>query len=167
MKKCKLCNKEILDNQVIKWKKGVIHLNCYTPDKQVDYDVSDRSTDYSGERSPYWDWTQQHRPKEEDGKYQELPSANPDVLSDESPYWNTDEEENLENRKRLLAQFAASFNRLTRRQREVMFALDKYTTQEKAAEFLGIRQEVVSKTLKIVRKKLLQMGIFSQSQGIE
>jgi hypothetical protein len=168
MRKCQICKKEIKDNKRIKWGqggKGEIHLDCYTTDKQIDNDTVKRPTDYSGERSPYWDWVRVNSFRDDSGDYIEFPEANPDVLSDDSSYWNVNEEENIENRQEFLKQFATLFNRLTRRQREVMFAIEKHKTEERAAKALNIKQQVVSKTLQIVRKKLLQMGVFSQNQS--
>lgn len=162
MKKCQLCKKELKDKRKLKWGQGEIHIGCYTPDKQKDYDIWESKLEYDGERSPYWDWVQRHSQKNEDGLYEELPQANPDVLSSDPEYWNVDEEENEENRKVFIEKFSTLFNRLTRQQRKVMFAIDQYKTEAKAAKALGISQPVVSKTLKIVRKKLLQQGIFSQ-----
>lgn len=164
MKKCQICKKEIVDNRCLSWGRGEIHLNCYTPDKQKDYDTKETNVSYSGEKSPYWDWVDRYAPRSNDGERVELPNANPDVLSDDSSFWNLDEEENAENRKAFLQKFAKLFNRLTRRQREIMFALELHKTQKKAAEVLGISQKVVSTTLKTVQKKLLQMGIFRENE---
>jgi DNA-directed RNA polymerase specialized sigma24 family protein len=112
------------------------------------------------EKSHYWDWVRSHSFRDDSGAYVEFPEANPDVLSDDSLYWNLDEEENVSDRKAFLQRFASKFNKLTKRQRAVMFALDACKTQEKAAKALGVSQQVIQKTLKIVQKKLLQMGVF-------
>jgi RNA polymerase sigma factor (sigma-70 family) len=169
-KKCQICNEEIFDRRKLKWGqggKGEIHLDCYTPDKQKDYDVTQYKTDSKGESSPYWAWAERTGKRNSEGEYEELPEANPDVLSDDSSYWNTDDEENQENRKKLLQKFATSFNKLTKRQREVAFALEKYKTEEKVAKALKVSQQAVSKTLLAIRKKLKSVVVFTQNQYIE
>lgn len=118
------------------------------------------------EKSPYWNWVRRNMKADDVGHYKELPEANPDVLSDDSSYWNLDEEEHAANRKKMLEKFAVLFETLTEKQKEVILALDQFGTQKEAAKNLGIKQSDVSKILKKVQEKLLQLGIFDPPEGI-
>jgi len=78
----------------------------------------------------------------------------PEMLSDEHRIWESadNDEEWEKDQKRI--EFIRAFECLTSRQKEIVFAMQKYKTQEEAAKILGVSQAVISQTLKIIRKKL-------------
>lgn len=149
MKKCQICKKEIVDNRRIEFGRGEIHLDCYTPDKQVNYDVKHTRTEYSGERSPYWDWIEQHVPNNQEGEYEEPLEANADV---------TGYEENTEKRREHRRLITQGFASLSKRERQVFRGLMEGLTEEEIARELDVSQQMISKCRKKIRKKFEEQG---------
>lgn len=116
------------------------------------------------EKSPYWNWVRKYSFRDDASNYLEYAQANPDVLSSESPDWGN-EEESRQFRQELLKRFAQEFNKLTKRQKEVVNALDKYKTQELAATKLDVTKQYISLVMQAVRKKLSRTIDFCHKEG--
>lgn len=82
----------------------------------------------------------------------------PDVLSDEHTLWPKSDDENSYERDLKVKEILNRCESLTNKQKQVIIAIDKYKTQEKAAIELGLSQPVIAKTLKAIKKKLSVVG---------
>lgn len=84
----------------------------------------------------------------------ELARERPELLSDEhklweSRPWNSEDLDRVHSLRILKA-----FTKLTGRQKEIVTALQKHKTQEKAAKALGVSREAIKMALIAIRKKL-------------
>jgi hypothetical protein len=96
----------------------------------------------------------------------DLACANPDVLSDDHRLWLPEEEAG--DGEAWERKVTVALALLTSRQRLVLGAMQRHSGQQKkAAAFLGITQQAVSRTLRQIRKKLQEDGCISDKEGLK
>lgn len=143
-RKCTICKQEVTDNQHLPFGRGVAHLDCYTPDKQKDYDSFVSGISY-GERSPYWDWVERVGKRNTDGEYEELPEANPDVLAEAEGY--------AERREYYAELIDNTVQSLSPQETRVFQGLKNGFTEEEVAKHLRISRSMVKLCRTRIRKK--------------
>lgn len=144
---CQLCRRSIEDSRSIRWNNSLIHLTCYTPEIQEDYDVVYRTDRYAGERSPYWDWVEQRNRSEE---VREMEVANPDFLPENEEY-----EERREYYGEMIEIALAAFSP---REIEVFIGLKNGLEEKEISEQLGISRSRVHRCRERILKKFKEHG---------
>lgn len=101
---------------------------------------------YSGERSPYWDFLRKKRFKSENGEITEHVLANPDVLADDENLYGQPLSEDDELRLRVIRE---TIEQLSPQQKKAveLCGMDGLTLKE-AAEQMGVKLATVQVLLK-------------------
>lgn len=147
-KKCQLCKKELKSSQKLKWGRGEIHVTCYTEEKQQDYDTVTNKAIYSGERSPYWDWTALHSFRDDSGELIEFPEANPDVLAVD---WDYDKRRDFYDEM-----IDRVVEKLSPRERQVFNGLKNGLTEDKIAAQLKLDRSSIRDYRSRIKNKFRQ-----------
>lgn len=111
---------------------------------QKDYDVKNMGDDYSGERSPYWDWAEAHSTHSDEGEIQEMPHANPDYLMGEV----------VQETPNIREAFITLYPMLTDKEKKVFGYLKIEKTDGEIAEKIGTSQRAINKIRNNIAKKL-------------
>lgn len=89
-----------------------------------------------------------------------LACENPDVLSDEHLIWNPRDDESDFRKRQRINKFKVVYQKLTKRQREIIHAVDKFGTHEEAAKALNVSRSLITNTISKISKKIVG-NIFS------
>jgi DNA-binding CsgD family transcriptional regulator len=105
---------------------------------------------YKGEKSPYWDWMQNHASIEGDMGLIEPPNANPDVLSEDDSLYHRPLSERGELQLEVIQETAKI---LTDTQKRVLYFCGQMgLSYEEAAKKLGVSPQAVGQTLRRVQR---------------
>ena len=105
---------------------------------------------YKGERSPYWDWVQNHSSIEGDMGSAEHPNANPDVLSEDDNLYHRPLSERGELQLEIIQETAKL---LTDTQKRVLYFCGQMgLSYEETAKRLGVSPQAVGQTLRRVQR---------------
>lgn len=83
-----------------------------------------------------------------------LASENPDVLSDEHLIWNPRDEESDFLKRQRIVRFKSVFQKLTKRQREIVLAVESFGTHQEAAKSLNVSRSLVTQTIRKINNKI-------------
>jgi len=156
MIRCMICKELIGEEPILPFGRGQAHLECYTPDKQRDYDVIETRKSHSGESSPYWQWvTETAKFGGWHGDNDELPEANPDVLPGDEAY--------QDRREVYRGLIEATVTTLSPREKQVFFGLKNGLTEADIAENIGVSRSMVEKCRRNLKKKFQREGIKTAS----
>lgn len=96
----------------------------------------------------------------------DLALGNPDVLSDEHSLWQPRDYEQEAQREDDLRTFRVALSGLTARQKQVLDAVNRFGTHDRAAAFLGMTRQNVGQTIKDIAKKLAKKGCLRSKSGL-
>ncbi len=88
------------------------------------------------------------------GNLTDIALGNPDVLSDEQAPWPARDFEREAKREDDLRTFRVALHGLTARQKQVLDAVDRFATHERAAAFLGVATSTINNTILQIARKL-------------
>ena len=110
------------------------------------------NVNYSGERSPYWDFMLRQVHAEEDHEIKENVYANPDVLSEDEHLYHRPLSEEGEIKFQLIR---TMIEELTPQQQKVLQLCGfEGLTQKQAAKELGITQPTVNEILQTIQRRI-------------